>query len=156
MDEVVKGIRALQRKCDSQVGLVEAYRGILAEIDTQENAMLKKYVVTKEAWHATIQRNNKCKQQLTALGCQVGTMQCGREELSDAPRNSSKVPKVGFIMKQQKKENVGAHSLTCTTLGKRVCQNSRMGLGQTHNRKFKMRSTYTTKKRRRLMEVEWK
>jgi hypothetical protein len=31
-----------------------------------------------------------------------------------------------------------------------------MKLGRTHKRKFKMRSTYTTKKRGRLMQVEWK
>ncbi len=31
-----------------------------------------------------------------------------------------------------------------------------MGLGQTYKQEFKMKSTYTTKKRRRLVQVEWK
>jgi hypothetical protein len=32
----------------------------------------------------------------------------------------------------------------------------RDGIGQTHKREFKMKSTYTTKKRRWLVQVEWK
>jgi len=31
-----------------------------------------------------------------------------------------------------------------------------MGLGQTHKQEFKMLSTCTTKKKRRLVQVEWK
>jgi len=31
-----------------------------------------------------------------------------------------------------------------------------MGLGQTHKREFKRKSTYTTKKKKQLVQVEWK
>ncbi len=40
--------------------------------------------------------------------------------------------------------------------GRRMCLSSRMGLGWTHKREFKMRSTCTTKKRGKLVQVEWK
>ncbi len=62
MDEVVKCVRALQCKCDSQVSMVEAFRGLPMKQDAKENAMLKKFVITKKAWLAVIERSNKCKQ----------------------------------------------------------------------------------------------
>jgi len=37
--------------------------------------------------------------------------------MGDMPPNSSKDPKVGPKMKQQKKKRIGAHSLTRSTLG---------------------------------------
>jgi hypothetical protein len=74
MDEVVKGIRALQRKHDFQASMVEAFKGLLSKNDVEENAMLKKSVVIEEAWLATIKNNNKCKQQLVVISCQVGLM----------------------------------------------------------------------------------
>jgi len=37
------------------------------------------------------------------------------------PPNSSRDPKVGRRMKQQKKNKVGAHSLTCSILGVGEC-----------------------------------
>ncbi len=40
--------------------------------------------------------------------------------------------------------------------GRKACQSSKMGLGKTHKQKFKMKSTYKTKKGRQLMQVEWK
>jgi len=40
--------------------------------------------------------------------------------------------------------------------GRRACWSSKMGLGWTHKQELKMMSTCTTKKRRRLMQVEWK
>ncbi len=85
MDEMVKGIGASQHKCDYQVGMVEAFRGLLVEGDVEERAMLKKFVAAKKAWLATIKRSNKCKQQLATLGCQVGVMQCGGEEPTIKP-----------------------------------------------------------------------
>jgi hypothetical protein len=39
MDEVVKSIRALQCKCDSQAGMVEAFKGLLAKGDTKEKVI---------------------------------------------------------------------------------------------------------------------
>ncbi len=54
------------------------------EKDTKK-AMLKKYIVTKEAWLVAIERSNKCKQQLATLGRQVGVMQCGGEEPTIKP-----------------------------------------------------------------------
>ncbi len=47
--------------------------------------MLKKSIVAKEAWLAAIERSNKCKQQLSILGCQVGVMQRGGEEPTIKP-----------------------------------------------------------------------
>ncbi len=55
------GIGALQHKCDSQAGLVEAFGGLLAKGNTKETVMLKKIIVIKKAWLATIERNNKSK-----------------------------------------------------------------------------------------------
>jgi len=49
MDEVVKGIGASQHKCDYQVGMVEAFGGLLVEGDVEERAMLKKFVAAKKA-----------------------------------------------------------------------------------------------------------
>jgi len=40
--------------------------------------------------------------------------------------------------------------------GRKACWNFGMGLGQTHKWKFKMMLTYTIKKRKRLVQVEWK
>jgi len=40
--------------------------------------------------------------------------------------------------------------------GRKAYWNSRMGLGQIHKWKFKMRLTCKTKKKRQLMQVEWK
>ncbi len=40
--------------------------------------------------------------------------------------------------------------------GRRVCWSYGMGLRQTHKWGFKMRSTRTTKKRKQLVQVEWK
>jgi hypothetical protein len=55
--------------------MVEAFGGLRSKGDVEENAMLKKYVIAKEAWFAIIERSNKCKQQLAPLGHQVGVMQ---------------------------------------------------------------------------------
>jgi hypothetical protein len=75
----------------------------------------------------------------------------------DAPTNSLKDPKVGPRMKQRKKNRVGACSITCSTLGVGGCVGVfGMGLRQTHKRKFKMMSTYTTKKKKQLVEIRWK
>jgi hypothetical protein len=40
--------------------------------------------------------------------------------------------------------------------GRRACWSSRMGLGRSHKPKFKMKLICTTKKKRQLVEVEWK
>jgi hypothetical protein len=40
--------------------------------------------------------------------------------------------------------------------GKMVCWSSGMGLGWTPKQEFKMKSTYTTKKRGQLVQIEWK
>jgi hypothetical protein len=40
--------------------------------------------------------------------------------------------------------------------GRRACWSSGMGLGRTHKQEFKMISTYTTKKKGQLVQVEWK
>jgi hypothetical protein len=40
--------------------------------------------------------------------------------------------------------------------GRKACWNSGLRLKQTHKQKFKMTSTYTTKKKRRLVQVECK
>jgi hypothetical protein len=42
--------------------MVEAFRGLPMKQDAKENAMLKKFVITKKAWLAVIERSNKCKQ----------------------------------------------------------------------------------------------
>ncbi len=74
----------------------------------------------------------------------------------DATPNFSRDPKVGQRTKQWNKKRVGARSLSQHFRGRRVCQSSRMGLGQIHKQRFKMKSTYIIKKRRWLMQVEWK
>jgi len=74
----------------------------------------------------------------------------------DTPPNSSKDPKVGLRAKHRKKNKVTARSLTCNTLGVGGVLNSGMGIGWTHKRKFKMISTWTTKKRGWLVQIEWK
>jgi hypothetical protein len=61
MVEMVKGIGALQHKCGSQARMVEAFKGLRAKGDVEENAMLKKYVIAKEAWFAVNEWSNKCK-----------------------------------------------------------------------------------------------
>jgi hypothetical protein len=61
MVKMVKGIGALQRKCGSQARMVEPFRGLRAKGHVEENAMLKKYVIAKEAWFAVNERSNKCK-----------------------------------------------------------------------------------------------
>jgi hypothetical protein len=40
--------------------------------------------------------------------------------------------------------------------GWRACWSFEMGLKWTHKQEFKMKSTYTTKKKGRLVQVEWK
>jgi hypothetical protein len=65
--------------------MVEAFRGLLAKGDIEEKAMLKKFATAKEAWFATIERSNKCKQQLATIGYQVGVMQHGGEEPTIKP-----------------------------------------------------------------------
>ncbi len=59
--------------------------------------------------------------------------------------------------KKQKKKRVGAHSLIHSTskVGGRV-RALGMGLEQTHKRKFKMGLTCTTKRKGRLVQIEWK
>jgi hypothetical protein len=47
--------------------------------------MLKKSAITKKAWPIVIERSNKCKQQLAALGHQVGVVQRGGEEPTIKP-----------------------------------------------------------------------
>jgi hypothetical protein len=70
--------------------------------------------------------------------------------------NSSKDPKVGPRMKTKKEESWGMFPNSQHFRGRKVCWSSEMGLGQTHKRKFNMRSTCTTKKRGQLVQVEWK
>jgi hypothetical protein len=40
--------------------------------------------------------------------------------------------------------------------GRRACWSSGMGLGGIHKQEFMMKSTYTTKKKKQLVQVEWK
>jgi hypothetical protein len=74
MDKVVKCIGALLFKCDFQVGMVEAFKGLLVEGDAEENAMLKKFAIIEKAWLVAIENSNKYKYQLVVIGRQVDVM----------------------------------------------------------------------------------
>jgi len=54
--------------------MVEAFKNLPMKWDLEENAMLKKSVVTKKVWPIVIEKSNKCKQQLAAFGHQVGVV----------------------------------------------------------------------------------
>jgi hypothetical protein len=75
------------------------------------------------------------------------------------PPNFSKDPKVSPKEKtteEEKEESWVTFPNSQDFKGRRACWSSRRGLRQTHKRKFKMKSTFTTKKKGWLVQVEWK
>jgi hypothetical protein len=71
--------------------------------------------------------------------------------LLTCPPNSSKdwVPE----RNNRKKKSWSTFPNSQHFMGRRACWSSGMGLGRTHKRKFKMKSIYTTKKKRRLVQA---
>ncbi len=94
---------------------------------------------------------------LAVVSTDVKTGTNAQTTIDDAPPNSSRDPKVGPRVKTlEEEESWGMLFNLKDFRGRRACWSFEMGLGWTHKREFKMKSTCTTKKKKQLMQVEWK
>lgn len=73
-------IGVLQQKCDSQIGMVEAFGNLLKAREDEHIIVFKNSKVTNDPWFATTEKNNFHKHRLKFLNHNVFNMQHGGEE----------------------------------------------------------------------------